>query len=267
MHIKTTKLTTFDGLELKEAVFQKHTFPEHYHDAYSIGIIENGIERLSFDNKQVLAHANTVIVINPYDIHANSFFDNDSWRYRTMYISEDVMMYVQRVTGLLVNKPAWFPKALIDDNYLYRLILKLHSHSSVTFDVQLRNVLAYLIRHYASIRPEIYSHKNSNTIHDAASFIQANFTGKMALDSLAARYNMDKYKFIRAFRQHTGLTPNSYLLLHRINHSKKLIARDMPIVEVALESGFYDQSHFTHYFKKYIGIAPLNYKKGLVLQP
>jgi transcriptional regulator GlxA family with amidase domain len=86
------------------------------------------------------------------------------------------------------------------------------------------------------------------------------------MEAVALRHGMDKFRFIRAFRRQTGLTPVSYLLLHRIDKAKQLIATAMPLVEVALETGFYDQSHFIHCFKKYVGIAPLAYRQSLSLR-
>ncbi|MBK8724312.1 MAG: AraC family transcriptional regulator [Saprospiraceae bacterium] len=40
-----------------------------------------------------------------------------------------------------------------------------------------------------------------------------------------------------------------------------MIQQKMPLVEVALECGFYDQSSFTKFFNKYYGISPYNYSK------
>lgn len=33
------------------------------------------------------------------------------------------------------------------------------------------------------------------------------------------------------------------------------------LIEVALETGFNDQSHFTHTFKRYAGVTPKQYAK------
>jgi len=260
MQIKTTRLSAFDGLELKEAIFRKQRFPEHFHDAYSIGIIEYGIEQLSFANKQMPAHAGCAVVINPYEIHANSYFDDDSWKYRTIYVSRELMQYVQEQTGMFKGKDLWFPNNLLEDQYLYSLLLQFHKEENSRIH-QLHLILTYLIQQYGDIKPEHFT--PSDAIAEAGQFILRHFTERISVDNLAARVGMDKFKFIRSFKKQMGLTPMSYLLLHRINKSKLLISENMPITGVALETGFYDQSHFIHCFKKYIGIAPLAYRKGI----
>jgi len=263
--LKITKNVAFDGIELKEATFKNQCFPEHFHDSYSIGIIEEGIEKVHFANKDIIAHANAVIIINPYDVHANSFFDTDMWKYRIVYINQDVMKYIQHQAGLLTNKTAWFPKHLIDDGYLYQLIMDFHLAVPENKVAGINAALSYLLANYATERVENDNIYHLNEITDAVFYIKAHLAGKVNIEDMAAMYCMDKYKFIRAFKKQTGLTPISYLQLHRVNEAKLLITQNMPIVEVALETGFFDQSHFTHCFRKYIGISPLSYKKSIVI--
>jgi len=261
MEVKTTKLSLFDGMELKEATFRKQVFPEHFHDAYSVGIIEHGIERLSITGKDIQAHANSIVIINPYDVHANSFFDNDSWKYRTMYISTEAMRYVQRQCGWSTKTDIYFPKQLINDTALFQQLMQFHAPGG-NKSTALEKILHSLIDQYAISKPE-EEIKKQHSLTDAVHFIDTNFSERIIVEDIAGRWGMDKYKFIRAFRRQTGLTPNAYLLLQRINKAKQLIACDMPMTDVALETGFYDQSHFNHYFRKYIGISPLAYRKGL----
>ncbi len=265
MEIKTTKFSQLDGLELKEATFQNHVFPDHFHDGYSIGIVERGIERVSFPGKNILVHANSVIIINPYEIHANSYFDSDRWKYRIVYINTEVMKHVQNSNGLFCNKTVWFPQSLIDDPILYHMILNLHTDPKISKVDDLYRMLVYLVSSYASEKQENGPPRYLSEINYIVGFMRHHLYDKIILEQLAAKCHMDKYKFIRVFRQHTGLTPVSYLLLQRINKAKTLIAANTPITEVALETGFYDQSHFIHCFKKYIGVAPLSYKRGLFM--
>ena len=40
----------------------------------------------------------------------------------------------------------------------------------------------------------------------------------------------------------------------------QLLQNQLPINQIALESGFYDQSHFTNAFKRVMGITPAEYR-------
>lgn len=50
----------------------------------------------------------------------------------------------------------------------------------------------------------------------------------------------------------------------RINAAKTLLAQGIPPLEAALQTGFSDQSHFTHYFSSFIGLAPGVYREIFV---
>jgi len=58
------------------------------------------------------------------------------------------------------------------------------------------------------------------------------------------------------------LTPTAYLLSIRIQKAKnQLINGDSGLSQIALESGFYDQSHFSRKFRKETGVTPLAFRK------
>lgn len=77
---------------------------------------------------------------------------------------------------------------------------------------------------------------------------------------------MNKYHLLRAFRAETGLPPHAYLLHARIGRARSLIARGMSALEVAFETGFADQAHFTRTFKRLVGLTPGHYQRALVGQ-
>ena len=71
---------------------------------------------------------------------------------------------------------------------------------------------------------------------------------------------MSKSTLLRAFAKSKGVTPYSYLENIRIGKAKKLLEQGVPPIEAALQTGFSDQSHFTNYFNRFIGLAPGIYR-------
>lgn len=57
------------------------------------------------------------------------------------------------------------------------------------------------------------------------------------------------------------MPPHAYQINVRLDRAKDLLLRGWPISEVAREAGFYDQSHFTRYFKRLVGVTPGSYAK------
>jgi AraC-like DNA-binding protein len=85
----------------------------------------------------------------------------------------------------------------------------------------------------------------------------------LTLDELAAAAGLSRYYFLRAFRRAVGVTPHAYLTGRRIAAAKAFLAGTVPLSEVAVACGFYDQSHFTRSFKGCTGVTPGQYRRGL----
>jgi transcriptional regulator GlxA family with amidase domain len=112
-----------------------------------------------------------------------------------------------------------------------------------------------------------FSAANTSVIADVQCYLRGVCDQKLNLEELAQRFSLDKYQLIRHFKRQVGLTPNGYLTQLRIEQAKNLLAQGHALVEVALETGFYDQSHFARYFRTYEGITPRSYQKSCATLP
>jgi transcriptional regulator GlxA family with amidase domain len=95
-------------------------------------------------------------------------------------------------------------------------------------------------------------------------YLSQHVKDKICLAELCKRFNCDKFNLLRQFKQYTGLSPINYLITLRIQNAKELmISTDLPLVQIALESGFYDQSHFSNCFVKLVGLTPGEYRRRM----
>ena len=80
------------------------------------------------------------------------------------------------------------------------------------------------------------------------------------MDQLCRRAGLSRSTLLRAFTKSKGVTPYLYLQNIRIGEAKKRLEQGMAPMEAALSTGFSDQSHFTNYFNRFIGLAPGAYR-------
>ena len=97
-------------------------------------------------------------------------------------------------------------------------------------------------------------------IEKACAFMERYYAERIDLDQLCRCAGLSKSTLLRAFARSKGVTPYSYLENIRIGKAKKLLEQGVPPVEAALQTGFSDQSHFTNYFNRFIGLAPGLYR-------
>jgi AraC family transcriptional regulator len=88
--------------------------------------------------------------------------------------------------------------------------------------------------------------------------------GPLSLRALAGVAGMDVFRFVRAFKQATGLPPHRYVLLARIERAKALLADpELTISDVALRAGFATPSHFSTVFRRVTSATPRDYRAAL----
>lgn len=95
----------------------------------------------------------------------------------------------------------------------------------------------------------------------AREILAAHFRGNISIDEVAAQCNLSRSYFIRAFRNTTGKTPYQWLIERRMDAVKDYLRGPMPILKIAIEVGFVDQSHLTRVFKQVTGMTPAEWRK------
>ena len=88
-------------------------------------------------------------------------------------------------------------------------------------------------------------------------FIEAHLDRPIKLARLAAVVDLSKFHFHRQFKRATGSTPHEYIVQKRIERAKALLSdSQLPLVEIAAQAGFADQSHFGSTFRKVTSMTP-----------
>ena len=93
--------------------------------------------------------------------------------------------------------------------------------------------------------------------------IEADLGGDLGLKRLAAEASIGEHAFSISFVRAFGVTPHRYVMERRIERAKQLLlSSDLPVVEIASQTGFASQSHLAHIFKRSVGTSPGGYRKG-----
>ena len=84
----------------------------------------------------------------------------------------------------------------------------------------------------------------------------------VTIDDLAEEAGVSKFHFARLFHKVTGLSPMQYRMNLRIEQAKArlLLERSRSLVEIAIDCGFADQSHFGRHFKRLVGTTPQRWR-------
>ena len=101
--------------------------------------------------------------------------------------------------------------------------------------------------------------KRIEVIHN---YLMNNYREDVNLKNLAALVNMAEGSLCRFFKMNMGITLFEYLNKIKTDFACKLLMnKDLGILDVCLDSGFNNISHFNKQFKKITGVPPSEYRK------
>lgn len=103
---------------------------------------------------------------------------------------------------------------------------------------------------------------SSKALADAAkSYIEAHSTEKFSLRAISEALFVNGSYLLRVFKACTGHTLLAYHNSVRCERAKCLLMNDtMPISQIGDEVGFVSSAHFSHVFKKIVGVTPSEYR-------
>jgi AraC-like DNA-binding protein len=88
-------------------------------------------------------------------------------------------------------------------------------------------------------------------------YIEAHLDSALDIDELAAIAGISTSHFTRLFHKSVGVTPHRFVIQNRVMRARELLAAtDLPLTEIALTTGFSDQSHLSRRFHEIVGIPP-----------
>jgi len=127
---------------------------------------------------------------------------------------------------------------------------------------------AQLVRKYTDVAQDSQtqpcSRLSSAMLSRLLQYIGDNLETNLPLQDLADLMQTNLYSFARSFTQSMGLPPHQYILRERIERAKLLLCDPaMPLSEVALRSGFADQSHLTNTFRRMTNVSPRAYRSAV----
>lgn len=240
-------------------------FPNHFHEYYVIGFVEGGRRHLWCKGQEYDLCAGDLILFNPRDNHYCAPINGELLDYRAVNIKPEIMeKAVEEFTGKAespvftqnVVRQSDITKSLGD---LYMAILNQapRMEKEEHFFFLLEQVLGECTQPFEK---KIVAEPN-HQIKKLCSYMEENFSENITLDDLLAMTSFGKSYLLRSFTKQVGVSPYRYLQTVRLDRSKRFLEQGMPPVDAAIMAGFADQSHFTNFFKEFIGLTPKQYQR------
>jgi len=96
----------------------------------------------------------------------------------------------------------------------------------------------------------------------AKAYVEANYTLRPSFVAVAQGFDLSPFHFHRQFKKAHGVTVKQMVDARLMEDAKAKLKRGESLLDIALDLGFEQQSHFTTRFKQLVGVTPGAYRKS-----
>ena len=105
--------------------------------------------------------------------------------------------------------------------------------------------------------------RRNHRIKEILAYIREHFAEKITLDEIAEHLHLSTNECCRFFKKNMNCTLFEYITEYRLSKSMELLENtDIPVGQIAYESGFGSSSYFIEKFRKNVGMTPGEFRKS-----
>ena len=136
---------------------------------------------------------------------------------------------------------------------------------NLSMDDSEESLYHFLIKAFDQLFACIYQNRNiqhTAVFTKAKQYIWKNYNQQLSLNKLAEAVGISSYYLSHLFRKEMGTSYLEYLTSVRISIAKSLLKQTtLSVMDVCLEVGYQDPSHFAKIFTRKVGFSPAEFRK------
>lgn len=251
--------------------------PVHWHDEFEIIYVRSGFLTVSISGESYIGKTGEAFVVSPGNLHLmgsqSGTVDYYTFLFPLKYISfrTDDMLDEKLLEPLNSGHLMICPRVKDTAKELCEQLIEIYeakkeeSESKIATQVRTKIILLQFILEMWKKGFVIENDTNGrNTVEkEMVSYIQQNFTGKISLREFGEQFHLSEKYISRYFKEHFHITLSQYVTYLRLEHAKQLLQdTDIPVTDVAMQSGYQNVSYFIRSFQKAYAVSPLKYRKN-----
>ena len=251
--------------------------PVHWHDEFEIIYVRSGSLTVNISGESYIGKTGDAFVVSPGNLHLmgsqTGTVDYYTFLFPLKYISfrTDDMLDEKLLEPLNSGHLMICPRVKDTAKELCEQLIEIYmakkdeSESKITTQIRTKIILLQFILEMWKKGFVIENDTSGrNTVEkEMVSYIQQNFTGKISLREFGEQFHLSEKYISRYFKEHFHITLSQYVTYLRLEHAKQLLQdTDIPVTDVAMQSGYQNVSYFIRSFQKAYAVSPLKYRKN-----
>jgi AraC-like DNA-binding protein len=221
---------------------------------------------LDYRGRTETSLAGQVIVLHPDEPHDGRSVDADGFGYRILYVDPALIVDAARAIHGSPGRLPFVSEPVGQYPMLARAVSVAFDYppEPLALDGVVLQLTEGLLAAAGTPAPDLSSstrrHIDLSSLERVRDFLrgQTTMVHSHELESLAG---LSRYELARQFRAVYGTSPYRYSLARRLEVALGYLRLELPLAQVALAAGFFDQAHFTRQFRDGFGMTPGQYRR------
>lgn len=259
---QTVKKIQTENFGLSETGFPSQSrLPLHSHELPYFGFVLDGDYMERFDRRQRVCSRQSLIY-HPAGERHEQYFETGGVRLFRIEIGSRYCSELTR-SNLLLEYPANVRNCEVQTIFrrLYREFEIEDDASSLIKEGLILELIGNLARLSKPFERRGGTGRPPRWLKQIFDLIDARFAEPLSLGALAREADVHPVTLAREFRRYYNRTFGDVVRQKRVELAcGEIVKGELPLVEIAVRAGFYDQSHFTKIFKRFAGMTPKEYQ-------
>lgn len=251
-------------LEMTCADYVSQKFSHHWHTGFAIGIVTRNAQGFRTGGRDWTIAQGDVILLNPGQIHNGYSLDPGGWSSRMAYAPAEVFWSLSGHTAKSGSWPFHFPSAVVHAPALAAAFLSWHQRSETQSNLcsieETKTIFSALLAHAKAGAPSSEISFQAQGTGPLFGLRPMDQQGDARVATLSAELELTRNGSWRRVKTQLGIAPKPLLSHMRLMCAKHLLAQGKAVIETALDSGYYDQSHFSRQFAAAYGFTPAQFR-------
>lgn len=240
---------------------ETNTYSLHWHSFLEIEVFIEGSGMHEFNNQSVPIKSGDVLLLSTIDSHQVTL--NRGMRNINMSLSPKVL-HKTVLAQLNLTHPLHIS---LTQEELQDLLTKIdilfaeQEHHGILTNVKTTSIINELVIDILQKSPTDMAPPSNPLLYEMINYIKKHYKTNISISEIAKEFSLTPNYCGHLFKKTMGMSVNTYLNTLRLNHAcNALLNTDLPISEIAYESGFNSLEYFHVTFKKFYGVTPAKYR-------
>jgi AraC family transcriptional regulator len=223
----------------------------HDHEAPNLNFVLAGFHTERFRSREFPCGRGSIVVKPSGAVHANTYSDSGShaFIFEFPHAKETDQKWSQ-----LFSEIRWLDCGM-PSSYAWRAVAEAKTKAP-GWKIRVEELMLLLSAHM-SRRGGTQREHSLSWFSDLREYLEANYQYDLTVADVASLFGVHPVYLTRAFRKRFGMTVAQFIRWKRIDRAVREISlKSKNLAQIALECGFYDQSHLTNQFRSFLGISP-----------